>query len=82
MIINYNTDGNKTEELYLNSKLGAVNNSEGISRVNYQYNKSCLSKTQKRECYSLVQYFDSNGKPCENKNKFQKQLLFLMNQVE
>lgn len=73
MIVNYNTDGNKTEELYLNSKLGAVNNSEGISRVNYQYNKSCLSKTAKEEeCYSLVQYYDSNSKPCENKKQISK----------
>lgn len=73
MIVSFNTDGNKTEESYLNAKLTPANNSEGISRINYQYNKTCFTKTKKEEdCYSLIQYFDSNQKPVSNKKQISK----------
>jgi|GEM_PF-1839774 len=73
MMVILNGDGNKTEELYLNANLTPTNNSEGIGKINYQYNKACLAKAKKEEdCYSLIQYFDSNQKPSPNKKQIAK----------
>ncbi|MBK8399359.1 MAG: hypothetical protein IPL26_29470 [Leptospiraceae bacterium] len=73
MINSYNADGYKSEEIYLNSKLEPINNSEGFHKIEYQYNKNCLTKTKKEEdCYSLIQYFDSNLNPKNNKKQISK----------
>lgn len=73
LIYSYNADGNKSEELFLNTKLQPTNNSEGISKITYQYNKECLTKTKKEEdCQTLVQHFDSKGKPVANKKQIFK----------
>ena len=73
MNVIYNKDGNKIEEIYLNAKLENTNNSEGIHKTLYQYDKTCLSKTTKAEdCYSLIQYFDLNQKPTVNKKQISK----------
>lgn len=73
LVVNYNKEGNKIEEIHLNSKLENANNSEGIHKISYQYDKTCLSKSKKDDdCYSLIQYFDLNQKPTANKKQTAK----------
>lgn len=73
LVNSFNADGYKSEELYLSSKLEPVNNSEGIHKVQYQYNKNCLSKTKTEEdCLTLVQYFDEKQNLKPNKKQIAK----------
>ena len=62
-MVTLNGDGNKTEELYLNANLTPTNNSEGIGKINYQYNKACLAKAKKEEEHGFAQKPDKLRKP-------------------